>query len=164
ASWYTPLALGIVFGGYGVLLVTVFLVPLRGIRIAHGVYAIAFLVAQLALVFAVGPESLPTELPPWGLEMPAIGTACAALAWRPIIAWGYLLATSILEAPLRWVAHGLDDWDIGVKYALLTVILAGLFTALAIAAMRNAAAVDTATQTLREAAARSAAATARAQE
>lgn len=161
---YTLVAVCLVFGGYGVLVAVTFASDMRLIRIAHAVYAIGFLAVQLAVIPALGAEPLPQGLNPWMLEMPAIGATCAAIAWSRTGAWVYLFVISALEAPLRWLAHGRMAWDIPLQYAVLTLILAGLFTALAIAAMRNAAAVDSAAELLRNAAERSAAASARAQE
>lgn len=161
--WYTPVAVAIVFGGLIALTVVTLLVSLRGIRIAHGVYAIAFVVAQLAWVPAL-VSPMPETLNPWVLEMSAIGTVPAAVAWRPWLAWVYLLVCSAIVAPVRFIANGGVDWTSPLEYSLLTLTLAGLFTALATVAMRNAATVDAGTAELREIAARSAAAAALAQE
>ena len=161
---YTLVAVSLIFGGYLALVIVTFNSTMRVIRIAHGAYAIGFLAVQFHMIPALGAEPFPQGLNPWMLEMPAIGATSAAIAWRSSGAWIYLISISVLEAPLRWLAHGRTSWDVPLQYAILTLILAGLFTALAIAAMRNAAAVDSAAALLRDAAARSAAASARAQE
>ena len=161
---FTLVAVSVIFGGYLVLTVITMVSGLRVIRIAHGTYATLFVLVQLAMVPALGRMSFAEGVSPWLLEMAAIGAVCAVVAWDTRTAWAYLLLLSVLEAPLRWLTRHEDGWDVPLQYALLTLILGGLFTALAIAAMRNAAAVDAAANALREAAARSAAATARAQE
>ncbi len=161
---FTLVAVLVVYGGYLVLTIITMFAGLRVIRLVHGTYAALFVLIQVAMVPAIKPGSFAEGVSPWLLEMAAIGAVCAVVAWDTSTAWAYLLLLSVLEAPIRWLTRSEDGWNTPLQYALLTLILGGLFTALAIAAMRNAAAVDAATSELREAAARSAAATARAQE
>lgn len=161
--WYTPFAAGAIFGGLGFVAVVTFLVPMPGIRIAHGIYAIVFVVVQLAWLPALD-HSTPGNLNPWVLEMTALGSVPATIAWRAWIAWAYLLLNAAVVGVVRYISLDGTDLVVPLQYALLTVTLAGLFTALASVSLRNAAIVDAATTELRETAARSAAATARAQE
>ncbi len=155
--WYNPVAVALVFGGVALLAVVTFRSRLRVIRVAHGTYAVVFLITQLAWVPSQ-TAPLPDHLNPWILEMSAIGAVPAAVAWRPALAWAYLIVCSAIVAPVRFVANGGTDWVAPLEYSLLTITLAGLFTALATVAMRNAATVDAGTAELRETAARSAAA------
>lgn len=161
--WYTPVAAGAIFGGLGIVAVVTFLVPMRGIRIAHGLYAIVFVLVQLAWLPALG-HATPASVNPWVLEMATLGTVPAIIAWRAWIAWSYLLLNAVIVGVVRYVSNGGTDLSVPLQYAVLTVTLAVLFTALASVALRNAATVDAATAELRETAARSAAATARARE
>ncbi|MGX5682085.1 sensor histidine kinase [Schumannella luteola] len=163
APWFTPLAGAIIFGGLGLVAIITFLVPLRGIRLAHGIYAAVFLVVQLAWLPAL-QEPTPPSVNPWVLEVAALGTTAAVIAWRAWIAWVYVIVNAIIVGVVRYISVGGAVLVEPLQYALLTITLAGVFTALASVALRNAATVDAATAELRETAARSAAATARARE
>lgn len=153
----------LVFGGFGLLVLVTFLVPLRGIRRAHGVYAVLFLAVCLAWLPSL-VSALPVGQNLWVLEIATLGTVPAAIAWPAPLAWAYLIGNSVIVAPIRYLSTGAIDWSSPLQYALLTITLSGIFTALAMAAMRNGKAVDAATTMLRETAARSAAAAARTQE
>lgn len=162
-AYYTPLAVVLVFGGMLTLFVLTFMLDLRRIRITQGIYALVFLGLQLLWVAAL-TSPLPDGLNPWILELTALGTVPAAVAWRPWAAWTYLGVLSVIVGPLRYISNGGVDWTTPLQYLLLTPTLTGLFTALAMVAVHNAEAVDEATRELREATARSAAARARSQE
>lgn len=157
---FTPVAVGLVFGGLGVITMITLVSDLRVIRLAHGTYAILFLVAQAAWPFAL-TEPMPENLNPWIVELTALGTVPAAIAWRPWAVWGYLGVLSVLVFPVRFASNGGQDWAVPLQFVLLTPTLAALFTALAIVAMRNAESVDAAARELTATTARSAAARAR---
>lgn len=161
---YTPVAVAVVFGGFAALSIVTFLVRLPLIRVAHGIYATAFVAVQLAWIPALRDGAMPVDISPWVLELTTLGTVPAAIAWRAWIAWGYLLLNAIIVGAVRFESAGETSWIDPLQYALLTITLAAIFTALAMVAMRNAAIVDAATTELRLTAARSAAATARARE
>lgn len=154
----------LIFGGFGALVVVTFRLRLAAIRRVHGWYAVLFLLVVLSWLPAMGPEPLPESLSPWVLEIVTLGAVPAVIAWRAYYAWAYLLVNSIIVAPIRYFAAGQVDWAVPLQYSLLTLTLGGIFTALAMIAVHNAKAVDAATTMVREAAARSAAASARAQE
>lgn len=162
-AYYTPLAVTLVFGGMLALFILTFVLDLRRIRFAQGVYAFVFLALQFLWVAAL-TSPLPDAVNPWILELTALGTVPAAIAWRPWAAWTYLGVLSVIVAPIRYISNGGVDWTVPLQYLLLTPTLTALFTALAMVAVRNAEAVDTATRELRDATARSAASRARAQE
>lgn len=154
----------LVFGGFVGLAAVTFVVGLPQIKRAQGWFAIVYLVAVLTWLPSLVSTPLPAGLNPWVLEIVTLGAVPAAVAWRPAVAWLYLLTNAALNIPIRYYTAGATDWTPPLQYALLTLTLGGIFTALAIAAMHNARAVDAAATTLREAAARSAAAAARTQE
>lgn len=154
----------LVFGGFAVLVFVTFRLRLRDIRRAHGWYALIYLFAVVTWLPSMGSTPLPPDVNPWVLEIVTLGAVPAAIAWRASLAWIYLAVNSVLNVPIRYFAAGGVDWQAPLQYSLLTITLGGVFTALAMVAMRNAKAVDAATTILREAAARSAAASARAQE
>ena len=160
---FTPVAVALIFGGLAVVTIVTLVCELRVIRIAHGAYAMLFFIAQAAWPFAL-VEPMPESLNPWIVELTALGTVAAAIAWRPWAVWGYLGALSAIVFPVRFVSNGGVDWVVPLQFTLLTPTLAALFTALAIVAMRNAESVDAASRELRRATARSAAARARALE
>lgn len=154
----------LIFGGYGVLVILTFRLKLRDIRRANGWYALLFLFVVLTWLPSMGAMPLPEDVNPWVLEIVTIGAIPAAIAWRAPFAWAYLLVNSIIVAPIRYLAAGQTDWAVPLQYSLLTLTLGSIFTALAMAAIHNAKAVDLASTMVRDAAARSAAASARAQE
>jgi hypothetical protein len=162
-AYYTPLAVTLVFGGMLALFILTFVLDLRRIRFAQGTYALVFLALQFLWVAAL-TSPLPDGVNPWILELGALGTVPAAIAWRPWAAWTYLGVLSVIVGPIRFITNGGVDWTVPLQNLLLTPTLAALFTALAMVAVRNAEAVDEATRELRDATARSAAARARAQE
>lgn len=163
APWYTPAAVTIIFGGFTIAAVYSFFVPLPRIRRAYGAYAVVFVIVQLAWLPAQ-THSTPLTLNPWVLEMATIGTVPAAIAWRAWIAWAYLILNAVVVGVVRFISAGSADISEPLQYALLTISIGAIFTALTLVAMRNAAIVDAATAELRDQAARAAAATARARE
>jgi signal transduction histidine kinase len=153
-----------IFGGYAALVAATFLLPLPDIRRAQAAFAVLFLFVVLTWLPAIQDSPEPGHLNPWVLEIVTLGAVPAAIAWPAAVAWGYLVLNSIIQAPIRYFTEGQADWTSPLQYSLLTLTLGGIFTALAMIAMQNAKAVDAATAILRDAAARSAAASARAQE
>ena len=137
---------------------------LRAIRRALGAYAIIFLLVVILWVPAMTSSGLPPHVAPWPLGVTALATVPAAIAWRPSIAWGYLVLNSALIAPVRYFAAGDGDPTRPLQDAFFTLTFAAIFTALAMVAMKNGYTLDTATEQARATAARAATAAAREQE
>ena len=153
----------LVFGLPPILAIVGLFIGLRALRRMLAAYAVVFLLVVVLWAPALR-ESLPAGLSPWPLEVTALGTVPAAIAWRPPIAWAYLVLNSLLIAPIRLLADGGEDLALALQYGLFTLTFASIFTALAMVAMRNGYALDSATETARATTARAAAAASRAQE
>lgn len=161
--WYNIVSAVIVFGSPLVIAVIGLFTPLPTLRRMLGTYAILFLVVVVAWVPAL-TSPLPAGLAPWPLEVTALGTVPAAVAWRGTYVWGYLILNSVIIAPVRFISAGQVDWTVPLQYAFFTLTFAAIFTALAMVAMRNGYALDAATELARTTSARAAAAASRAQE
>ena len=161
--WYDIGSAVALFGIPVVIAVVGQFVSLPTLRRMLGAYAIVFLVAVVAWVPALNAP-LPAGLAPWPLEVTALGTVPAAIAWRPAWVWVYLAVNSIVIAPVRWVSSGQHDWTVPLQYTFFTLTFAAIFTALAMVAMRNGYALDAATELARTTSASAAAAASRAQE
>ncbi|MDP3208915.1 MAG: ATP-binding protein [Rhodoglobus sp.] len=160
---YNIAAAAILFGIPPVLAVVGLFVGLPTLRRLLGTYAVLFLLVVVAWAPAM-QHALPVGLSPWPLEVTALGTVPAAIAWRPAVAWVYLVVNSLLIAPVRFIAAGLGDPSVPLQYAFFTLTFAAIFTALAMVAMRNGYALDAAIGMARETTSRAAAAASRARE
>ena len=161
--WYNVASTIIVFGSPLVIAVIGLFTPLPTLRRMLGTYAILFVIVVVAWVPAL-TSPLPAGLAPWPLEVTALGTVPAAIAWRGTYVWGYLILNSVVIAPVRFISAGQVDWTVPLQYAFFTLTFAAIFTALAMVAMRNGYALDAATELARTTSARAAAAASRAQE
>ncbi len=160
---YNIVAAAVLFGLPPLIAVGGLFVSLPTLRRLLGAYAVLF----LAVVVAWLPNlqhDLPLGLTPWPLEVTALGTVPAAIAWRPAVTWAYLAVNSVLIAPVRYFSAGIDDPSVPLQYAFFTLTFAAIFTALAMAAMRNGYALDAAIDLAHATTARAAAAASRARE
>lgn len=160
---YTVVGALIVFGVPPVLAIVGFFVSLDVLKRMLAAYALAFL-AVVVLWIPAMMAPLPAGVAPWPVEVTALATVPAAIAWRPITAWAYLVANSVIIAPLRYFAGGQVDLSVPLQYSFFTLTFAAIFTALAMVAMRNGYALDRAIEIARGTSARAAAAASRAQE
>lgn len=132
----------LVFGMPPALAIACRLLDLATLKRALGAYAVIFAIVVITWLPAMLNHAMPIELSPWPFGLTALGTVPAALAWRPAIAWGYLVANAAVVAPIRFFAAGGGDLAVGVQDALFTLTFASIFTALAMVAMRNGYALD----------------------
>ena len=137
---------------------------LRQLRILHGAYAVIFAVAVLSWVPAFVNGPMPPETAPWVVGLTALGTTPAAIAWRPVVAWSYLLTASFVIAPIRIIADGGADVSLAVQFAFFTITVCAAFTAVATVAMAAGREVDAAAAAARSSSMRAAALTARGEE
>ncbi|WP_307841961.1 ATP-binding protein [Salinibacterium sp. SWN1162] len=137
---------------------------LRQLRILHGAYAAIFTVTVLSWIpaFINGPMS--PEAAPWVVGLTALGTTPAAIAWRPVAAWLFLLASSMVIAPIRIVADGGADVSLAIQFAFFTITVCAAFTAVATVAIAAGREVDAASVAARASSMRAAALTARGEE
>lgn len=136
----------------------------RALRRLHGAYAIVYLVLVLLWVVALGGRELPSTVAPWIVEITALATVPAALAWRPALAWTYLVVNAALIAPVRFYSSDMVDMITPLQFAFFTLTYTAIFSVVADASVRNARALDAVTRDTHQAAARAAAATAVRQE
>lgn len=134
------------------------------LRALLGSYAVLFSLVVLTFVPAMTGPPVPMVLSPWPVLITAIGTVPAALAWRPLAAWVWLIANSLIIAPVRYLAAGSVDWSAPLQYAFFTIAFGGIFSGLTLVALSNGRALDAAAEAARTAAAGAAAAAAREQE
>lgn len=157
---YETIAVVVVFGAPMAIAAVSPALGQRAIRMLHGAYAVSYLVLVLLWIVALQGRALPEGLAPWIVEITALATVPATLAWRPALAWTYLVANAALILPVRYVSDGMTDIGTALQYAFFTVTYTAIFSMVADAAVRNAAALDSATGHARETAARVAAASA----
>ncbi len=161
---YEILSAILIFGIPPVLALLTPLLDLTAIKRILGLYSLVFLAVVLAWIPAMTSTPLPDGVAPWPLEITALATVPAAIAWRPVVAWAYLVLNSILIAPVRIFASGGADLATPLQYAFFTLTFSAIFTVLAMVAMRNGYTLDAVTARAMEAAARSAASDAQARE
>lgn len=137
---------------------------LRTLRLMHGAYAIIFATVVLSWIPAFVHGPMPIDMAPWTVGMTALSTVPAAVAWRPPTAWGFLIASSLMIAPIRIIADGGADVSLALQFALFTVTICAVFTALAMVALDAGKEVDVATAAAQSSSARAAAVAGRAEE
>lgn len=137
---------------------------LHQLRILHGAYAAIFATAVLSWVPAFVNGPMPPETAPWTVGLTALGAVPAAIAWRPTIAWLYLIAESLVIAPIRIIADGGVDVSLAFQFAFFTITLCAAFTTVATVAITAGQDVDDATVAARVSSMRAAALTARGEE
>jgi len=158
--WTTAVAL-VMFGVPTMLAVVSGVVSLHAMRVALGVYAIAFMVAVALWVPAMRGEPMPLHLSPWPLGITSIGTVPAALAWRPSLAWFAVGANAVLLAGVRFLAAGEVDLTEALQDGVFSIAFSSIFTVVTIVAVRSARDLDAAAATARASAAGAASAAAR---
>ena len=161
---FETLAVVVIFGTPIVSAVAAPALSRRTLRRLHGAYALAYLVLVLAWVVALEGRELPSSIAPWIVEITALATVPAALAWRPALAWVYLVVNAALIAPVRFYSSDMVDLITPLQFAFFTLTYTAIFSVVADAAMRNARALDSVTRHTHDAAARAAAASAVRQE
>ena len=137
---------------------------LHALRVMHGAYAVIFAAVVLSWIPACINGPMPIDVAPWTVEMTALSTVPAAVAWRPPVAWGFLIASSLIIAPVRIIADGGADVSLALQFAFFTITVCAVFTAVATSALDAGREVDVATAAARSYSMRAAALTARAEE
>jgi hypothetical protein len=162
-AWSIATAI-VVFAVPPVLAAHSFVLSARALRRLLGGYAIAFTLAVALGPFMMSVRPMPLEEQPWPLTVTALGTTAAALAWRPWLAWSHLVLNCALIVPVRYVTAGGVDLALPLRDAFFTLSFVAIFTALALVALGSGRALDSAAETARMTAARSAATEARERE
>lgn len=154
-------AIGIVFGLPPLIAAVSFRVSTVVLRRLLGAYAVLFAAVALSWLVVMGPEPLPVTSTPWPLSVMGLGTAAAALVWRPIIAWAYLVGAGLAIGPVRFFSTGAVDWAPALQDVLYGLTFMSVFTALVLLTLSNARGLDAAVAQAQEVAARTASAIAR---
>jgi signal transduction histidine kinase len=135
------------------------------LRLLAGVTAVGYLLAMLTLWPAlIGGHLSTTPDAPWLLELNAIGTTAAALAWRPWAVWTYMFFIAILVFVNRFLSGGPNFAEVAAQDALYTLLYTSVFATVALITIRAGRALDLATQAARKEATVTATAQARRQE
>ena len=117
--------------------------PARVLRILAGVGAASHLGGLLLLVPALSGGTLDNQFgTPWILSVGTIGTAAAAVAWRPAIAWPYVLACVVALGVDRHLASSESLGEIAFQDAVYALLFDAVFTALALATYRAGRVLD----------------------
>ena len=117
--------------------------PVRALRVLGAVSAVSHLGGLVLLVPALVDGTLDGQFgTPWLLGVSTVGTAAAAVAWRPAIAWPYLVACVVALGVDRWLASDGSLGDIPFQDAVFTLLFDTVFTALALATYRAGRVLD----------------------
>lgn len=119
------------------------LLPIRVLRTLLGAYAVAFTLVIAALPLMMTGTAVPADREPWPFTVAALGTLASAVAWRPPLAWTHLVVTCLAILPARYAMSPGSDLAPTVEDAVFTLSFASIFTALTLAALSNARALDT---------------------
>ncbi len=142
AGWSIAAAV-VVFLPPTILAAVRLLLPTRVLRTLLGAYAVAFTLVIAALPLMMTGTAVPADREPWPFTVAALGTVASAVAWRPPLAWTHLVVTCLAILPARYVMSPGSDLAPTVEDAVFTVSFASIFTALVLAALSNARALDT---------------------
>lgn len=142
AGWSIAAAL-VVFLPPTVLAAVRLLLPIRVLRTLLGAYAVAFTAVIAALPLMTTGTAVPADREPWPFTVAALGTIASAVAWRPLLAWTHLVVTCLAILPARYLMSPGSDLAPTVEDAVFTLSFASIFTALTLAALSNARALDT---------------------
>ncbi|WP_010203872.1 sensor histidine kinase [Salinibacterium sp. PAMC 21357] len=163
AHWQTVAAIAI-FGLPLVVAAAARWSSLRAIRIMHGGYAIIFTAVVVSWIPAFINGPMPADVAPWTVGIVGLSTASAAVAWRPPVAWAFLILSSLGVAPIRIIADGGADVSLALQFAFFSITVCAVFTAVVMVAMNAGREVDVATAAAQSSSMRAAALTARAEE
>lgn len=143
ATWWDVPAVILVFGPPIAMAAVAWWVRARTLRIIAGVLGVAYPILMVTLKLALPTGQLdPSLQSPWILQLTALGTSAAAIAWPR---WGtafYVVAISVLLVPVRVAVYPGQILDIASQDALNGLLYDGVFAALAVAAIRAGAMVD----------------------
>lgn len=117
--------------------------PARGIRVLAGMTAVGQLLTLATLVPVLPAGILPEQYgTPWPLGATLIGSASAAVAWRPAITWPYVAIGVVLVGADRFLASARPIPDLAIQDALHTLLFTAVFTSLALAIRRAGRELD----------------------
>jgi len=121
------------------------LAPRRMLERLCTVAALGQLAGLALLVPALADGGLPGDAAPWLLQVSALGTCAAAIAWRPLAVWAYLAACVVVLGLDRWLAGATASEHLALtalQDAAYALLFDAVFTALALAARRAGRQLD----------------------
>lgn len=117
--------------------------PVRVLRTLAGVCAASYLVGLLTLVPALPSGSMPWDIgAPWLFGVSVIPTAASAVAWRPAVAWPFVLLCNVVLGLDRTLAAPFPIPGLAFQDALHTFLFNAVFAALAFATYRAGRVLD----------------------
>lgn len=122
------------------------ILPARVLRRLLAVAACGHLGGLLLLVPAIttATGTIASEFAtPWILGISAVGTCAAAVAWRPLVAWIYLVVCVVALGLDRVLASSEAIIEIAIQDAVYAMLFDAIFAALAIATARAGRILDT---------------------
>jgi signal transduction histidine kinase len=163
--WWTLMAMAFTFGLPAAMAICAAWASRRTLRILASAAAAGYLLSLATLWPALHGGHLPqTPDTPWLLEITAIGTSAAALAWRAWLVWTYtgaIAATIIVD---RILCGGPSLVELAFEDALYTLLFASILSSLVLVTLAAGRSLDRATHSARIEAAEAAGLQARQQE
>lgn len=163
-SWWSPLALTMVFGSGLLLGVLSFRADIRPVRRAAAAAAIFYLVAVTSWPVAWNGPDLPLQDGVWLAAFPGLASLAAAVAWPARLAFTHLVIACVSVQVINTVAR--DGAQVGMLLPeiLFSIMFCTLFVGGAVMAFRTGRLLDVTTEEAHAAAALAAAERARAVE
>ncbi len=117
--------------------------PVRALRSLAAATAVAQLATLVTLIPALPGGLMPDQFgTPWPLGSTVLGSASAAVAWRPAITWPYLGACVLLVGVDRFLASAWPIAGLAVLDALHALLFTAIFTSLALVIRRAGRQLD----------------------
>lgn len=160
-TWWTPVALAMVFGS-GVLPGALsFHASAQTIRRVAGAAAVLFLIAAALWPMAWTGPALSTQDSVWLSAFPGLASLAAAIAWPAALTCAHLVAACVSVQVINFVARGATQPALLVPETLFSIVFCTLFVGGAMMALRTGRLLDTSKEKAHAAAAAAAAERAR---
>ena len=155
SAWWTVPALVLTFGVPVLMGAIAPWSALQRIRLLASITAIGYLLALATLESALHSGFLGLDLQaPWILGVSAPAAIAAAIAWRPMLVWPYVAIVSLLVGVDRALAAPQSMVDVSAQDAIVALLMAAIFAALALATIRAGRLLDRSAESAAEEASR----------
>ncbi|MFC9789085.1 sensor histidine kinase [Rhodococcus sp. NPDC127528] len=162
--WWTPLAAAAVFGSGLAFGAATIAVDTRALRVAGAVAAVAYLVAIATWPLAWNGPPLMNGQGVWLSTFPGVASLAAVAAWRPAIAFGYMVIACAGAQLMNYVARDPAMTSPLIPDIAFAIMYCTLFVGAAVMALHTGRLLDETTDATHRAAASAAARRARAVE
>lgn len=150
ALWWTVMAMALNFALPASLAVFAHRAGPATLRALASIVAAGYAVSVLTIWPGIGFGHLPPGSgTPWLLEVTAIGTSAAALAWRPWAVWTYTGAIAVMIVGNRVLCEGRGFLELGSEDALYTLLFSAILSSLVLVALGAGRSLDRATYSAR---------------